>query len=275
MFKRLKNWILSPAEDHAVATFAWFGLSYLALGTATIFPALAPIAVGTAALASKIGILEGIITGAHIVTDVFSWGVNKIFGRKSKRAIPARIKPTEPDGTLEKSKEKEHQPQNAQENPKADTKENPQPMKDPVMPIPAKPAPVADTPVPAKPEPIAGMPIQQPVSTPMPTNGMPVQPNQQNINQSQLIQFASMRLMAMMKQIKSIEMEIKRIQMENKALSAEIQRIRQENLALTAENQYLRQQCKQNNRRNGRRSNPRKRLVIHRHYICDGQPMHE
>ena len=73
MFERLKNWIINhPAPDHAVASFAWFGLSFLAAGTATAFPALAPVAYGTAALASKIGGLEGIFTAAHIVKNAFS-----------------------------------------------------------------------------------------------------------------------------------------------------------------------------------------------------------
>jgi len=270
MFKRFKNWLFSPAEDHAVASFAWFGLSYLALGAATAFPVLAPVAYGTAALASKVGVLEGIITGAHVVNNILSWGLGKIFGKKSKQPTPNNANPSVSERKLEKSHDQEHQAQHAQEKQKIGTKENPQPTLEPTIPVPAKPEPKID------------IPVKQPINIPTPAdgNGMPVQPQQPNMTQAQLIQIASAQLMVLMKQIKTLEIEIKQIRMENRALDVKIRNIQQENLALRSENLRLKQLLKQqnkkaDNRHSERRVSPKKGLVVHNHYICNGCPVHE
>ena len=127
MFSRFKNWLLNrPAEDHAVASFAWFGASYLALGSAVAFPALAPVAVGAAVLASKVGVLEGIITGAHVVNNILSWGFKKLFGSKS---TPARTEAATSHAQPEKSNEATHQ--NLKEKPLETTKDNPQTIQAP------------------------------------------------------------------------------------------------------------------------------------------------
>ena len=125
MFKRFKNWIFgNPAEDHAVASFAWFGVSYLALGTTAAFPALAPVAVGTAVLASKIGLFEGIVTGAHVVKNALSWGFKKLFGSKT---ASTKSEPVKSNPKSENAKEQEHQPERTPE--KSKTQERPQPQK--------------------------------------------------------------------------------------------------------------------------------------------------
>ena len=127
MFKRLKNWIIDrPASDHGVASFAWFGASYLALGSAVAFPALAPVTVGAAVLASKVGVLEGIITGAHVVNNILSWGFKKLFGSKN---TPARTEAAPSHAQPEKSNEATHQ--NLKEKPLETTKDNPQTIQAP------------------------------------------------------------------------------------------------------------------------------------------------
>ena len=138
MFNRLKNWVFNhSAPDHAVASFAWFGFSALTAGTAALFPAFAPIALGTAAVASKIGVIEGILTGAHVVSGALSWLFGKIFKPKAQPAAPKTPAPS--NTKSEKSKEETHQPQNSQEQAKTETSEKaqPQPVKqNPLAPMP-------------------------------------------------------------------------------------------------------------------------------------------
>ena len=202
MFKRLKNWIFNkPAEDHAVASFAWFGLSYLALGTTAAFPALAPIAYGTAALASKIGLAEGIITGAHVIKNVLSWGFKKLFGAK-KQATPVKTQPVQSNTKPEKSNEAEHQPQKSQEKPK--TQEAPQPQKTPEI---ENPKPV-QTPVTPKPE----APSQA-----------------QGTNKPQVVQVPAEQLMILMKQMQTLSAQIKQMQREILALRLENKTLKMQN----------------------------------------------
>lgn len=202
MLKRLKDWIFNkPAEDHAVASFAWFGLSYLALGTTTAFPALAPIAYGTAVLASKIGLAEGIITGAHVVKNALTWGFKKLFGRKGQ-AAPTKGQPGQSNTKPEKSNEEEHQPQKSQEKPK--TQEAPQPQKTPGMENPK--------------------PTQIPV---MPTPGVPSQA--QGANTPKMVQVPMEQLMILMKQMQILSAQMKQMQREILALRLENKTLKMQN----------------------------------------------
>ena len=250
MFKRLKNWIFNnPAEDHAVSSFAWFGLSYLALGAAAAFPALAPVAYGTAALAGKIGLFEGILTGAHVINNILSWGFRKIFKPKAQPA-PTKTEPASSDNQLEKDNEKTHQPQNTEEKPKDATREEPQPIQEP-------------------------SPVKQPVQQDMPENnpqpiqtsgiphpGLPIE--QQNSNKPQGTQMSAEQLAALIQQVR--------------ILTAQVRQMRQEVMALRAENQALKQKnrlMKRHLARRQRKNISRRKLVVHRHYILNGRMMHE
>lgn len=243
MFNRLKNWVFNhPASDHAVASFAWFGFSALTAGTAALFPAFAPIALGTAAVASKIGVIEGILTGAHVVSGALSWLFGKIFKPKAQPAAPKT--PTPSNTKSEKSKEETHQPQNSQEQAKTETSEKAQPQ--PVKQNPLAPMPMPELlanqekPVQAPLELTPEMFAQQQRQPRMQQMQMPAQPAMpRNFQQPQVAQVPAEQLMALIQQIKALEIEVRRM--------------RQEILVLRARNRYLTQYLAQRNRSMNRR----------------------
>ena len=233
MFKRLKNWILNrPAEDHAVASFAWFGGAYLTMGIATTFPVLAPVAAGAAILATKVGFLEGIIAGAHVINNTLSWGIKKLFGPKG--STPAKNTSTESETPFEKSHDQDHQAQNDQEKaktsemPKTAAKENSETAQ-----IPTTQTTISDVPQ-----------------------------KQQKSDTPQTVQVSSEQLIALIQQVQ--------------ALTAQVRQMQQEIVALRLENQKLKQRLNpENNRKTRRPVAPKRRLVIHRHYIQNGRMIHE
>lgn len=244
MFKRLKNWVFNhSAPDHAVASFAWFGFSALTAGTAALFPAFAPIALGTAAVASKIGVVEGILTGAHLVGGALSWLFGKIFKPKAQPAAPKAPAPS--NTKSEKSKEEAHQPQNSQEKVKTETTEKTQPQSVKQNPLQPMPLPELfanqEKPVQAQLEPTPEMFAQQQGQPRAPRPQMPAQPATmpRNFQQPQAAQVPAEQLMALIQQIKALEIEVRRM--------------RQEILVLRARNRYLTQYLAQRNRSMNRR----------------------
>ncbi len=202
MFKRLKNWILNrPAEDHAIASFAWLGGAYLAASTALAFPILTPIAAGSAFLATKVGILEGIITGAHVVNNVLSWGLNKLFGPKEKSTSqknePSESTPNENEKTNQKTEEKNQ----TTEISKTAGKEQPV-----VLP---KMTPTTAT----KQENISETTPKQPVIS----------------DQPQIIQISATELKALIQEIKQLSIQIKQMQQEIATLRLENQNLKRQN----------------------------------------------
>lgn len=117
MFKRLKNWILNrPAEDHAIASFAWLGGSCLVASSMIAFPALAPIACSAAIVASEISVIEGIVCGSHIITNFLSWGFKKLFGKKESPITPNAPPNTSKENYQNNNKEIQRQQNNKDTN---------------------------------------------------------------------------------------------------------------------------------------------------------------
>lgn len=198
MFKRLKNWILNrPAEDHAMASFAWFGGAYLAAGTAMAFPVLTPIAAGAAVLATKAGILEGIIAGAHVVNNVLSWGFKKLFG-SSEKSIPTKNEtatstPKENEKTNQKAKEKNQTTKTS----KTSGKDSPEMVQKPTSAIPTKQEATPKQPT------IAGKP--------------------------QIVQNPATELKALIQEMKQLSMQINQMKQEIAALRLENQNLKRQN----------------------------------------------
>ncbi len=245
MFNRLKNWVFNhSAPDHAVASFAWFGFSALTAGTAVLFPAFAPIALGTAAVASKIGVVEGILTGAHLVGGALSWLFGKIFKPKAQPSAPKTPAPS--NTKSEKSKEESNQKQNTQEKAKTETSEKAEKAQ-PEKQAPLKPMPLPELfanqekPVQAPLEQMPQMFAQQQRQPRMQQMQMPAQPvtMPRNFQQPQAAQVPAEQLMALIQQIKALEIEVRRM--------------RQEILVLRARNRYLTQYLAQRNRSMNRR----------------------
>ncbi len=202
MFKRLKNWILNrPAEDHALASFAWFGGAYLATGAAMAFPVLTPIAAGVAVLATKAGILEGIIAGAHVVNNVLSWGFKKLFG-SSEKSIPTKNEtatstPKENEKTNQKAEEKNQ----TTETSKTAGKDSPEMVQKPTSSIPKK---------------------QETLS-----EATPKQPT--IAEKPQIVQIPATELKALIQEMKQLSMQIKQMKQEIAALRLENQNLKRQN----------------------------------------------
>lgn len=292
MFKRLKDWVFSnPAEDHAVASFAWFGLSFLATGAATAFPALAPIAYGTAALASKVGFFEGILTAVHVVKKAFSG----LFGKKAKPQVqpaPTKSTPAEPNSKSEKSKKKAKEHQGSEQDDKAI--KDPQPIKTAIPgdiqenkgQVPPMIQPPKSTPKTEEEMILAGLPgiKQQGIDIPQmgqkTPNARPQSMEEmllnndnislrqpQNLNGPQFVQVPSEQLFMLIQQVQILTAQVRQIQL----LTAQVRQMQQELLALRLENQKLKQLNRPEiNRVSHRSMFPRRRLFIHHHYIQHG-----